>query len=182
MLTYLPGYYQSSRVMRAIVQAQGAEIDKLRQAMDETLDQFFVNTATWSLGDWESELGLPEAPAQPDSERRARIISRIRGTGTCTIKLVKEVAESYDNGTVDAIQDHEGYTVIIQFIDTRGVPPNLDDMKAALRAVVPAHLEIQYEFRYLVWDDLDAQVLTEDQRDAMNLTWDIYETGSWLNA
>lgn len=175
MLTYLPHYYETSRIIRVILQAEGTEFDKLRQALDETLNQFFVNTATWSLDTWEEELGLPIMPDQPIDERRSKIISRIRGIGTATISIIKNVAESYVNGTIDIVEDFSTYTIIVQFVDTRGIPPNLDDLKAALRAVVPAHLDIKYEFSYFIWDELDKKQWTWDQLDALSLTWDKLE-------
>ncbi len=171
MLGYLPSYYETSRVMKSILQSEGAEFDKLRQALDETLNQFFVNTATWGLDRWEEELGLPVTPDQPESERRDKIISRLRGYGTATIAVVKQVAESYDKGAIDIVEDHAAYTITVQFVDTTGVPPNLDDLKAAVRAVVPAHLDIKYEFNYFIWDELDKKLWTWDQFDALNLTW-----------
>ncbi|MGE5552819.1 MAG: putative phage tail protein [Betaproteobacteria bacterium] len=175
MLGYLPWYYETSRVMRAILQAQGSELDRLRQALDETLAQFFVNTATWGLDTWEKELGLPVAPAQSESERRDRIVSRLQGFGTATISVVKQVAEAYDKGRCQVIEDFPAYTVTIRFVDTTGIPPNLEDLKAAVRAVVPAHLDLKYEFNYLVWDELDTRGWTWDQLDALALTWDALE-------
>ncbi|AYO30796.1 DUF2313 domain-containing protein [Biomaibacter acetigenes] len=171
MLGYLPSYYETSRVMKSILQVEGTEFDKLRQALDETLNQFFVRTATWGLNTWEEELGLPITPDQSESERRDKIISRLRGYGTATISVVKQVTESYDKGAIDVVEDHAAYTITIQFVDTTGVPPNLDDLKAAVRAVVPAHLEIKYEFNYFIWDELDKKLWTWDQLDALNLTW-----------
>ncbi len=171
MLTYLPRYYETSRVIRAILQAEGAEFDKLRQALNEILDQFFVRTATWGLDRWEEEVGLPVTPDQPEAERRDKIISRLRGYGTATIRIVKQVAESYDKGTVDVIEDFAGYTVTIRFVDTTGVPPNLEDLKAAVRAVVPAHLDLKYEFNYFIWDEWDAKNETWDAFDSLALTW-----------
>ena len=175
MLSYLPPYYETSRVMRSILQAEGAEFDKLREALDETLNQFFVNTATWGLDQWEEELGLPITPDQLDAERRDKIISRLRGYGTATIYIVKNVAESYDKGAIDIVEDHAAYTITVHFVDTTGVPPNLDDLKAAVRAVVPAHLDILYEFNYFLWQELDSKNWTWDQLDALALTWDALE-------
>lgn len=175
MLSYLPPYYETSRVMRSILQAEGAEFDKLREALDETLNQFFVNTATWGLDQWEEELGLPITPDQLDAERRDKIISRLRGYGTATIYIVKNVAESYDKGAIDIVEDHAAYTITVHFVDTTGVPPNLDDLKKAVRAVTPAHLEILYEFNYFLWDELDNKKWTWDALDALMLTWDELE-------
>jgi len=171
MLTYLPRYYETSRVMRAILQVQGSEFDKLRQALDEILDQFFVNTATWGLDRWEEELGLPVTPDQPEAERRDKIISRLRGYGTATISVVKQVAEAYDKGAIDIVEDFPAYTITVHFVDTTGIPPNLDDLKAVVRAVVPAHLDIQYEFNYFLWDEWDQKNEDWNTFDSLMLTW-----------
>ncbi|CEP67896.1 Bacteriophage Mu, Gp48 [Moorella glycerini] len=175
MLTYLPRYYETSRIMRAILQAEGAEFDKLRQALDEVLDQFYVRTATWGLDRWEEEVGLPVTPDQPEVERQDKIISRLRGYGTATISVVKQVAEAYDKGAIDIVEDHAAYTITVHFVDTTGVPPNLDDLKAAVRTVVPAHLDILYEFNYFLWDEWDKKQETWDQFDSLALTWDQLE-------
>jgi len=178
MMTHLPRYYETSRVVRALMQAAGSELDKLRQALDGVLNQHFVKTATWGLDRWESELGLPISPDQPENERRERIISRLRGFGTATIAVVKSVAESYDKGKIDVIEDHAAYTVTIRFVDTTGIPPHLADLQAVLRAVIPAHLDIKYEYNYFVWDELDAKGWTWDALDALGLTWDQLEVYS----
>jgi len=175
MLNYLPRYYETSRVMQTILQAEGVEFDKLRQALDETLNQFFVRTATWGLDRWEEEVGLTVTPDQPEAERRDKIISRLRGYGTATISVVKQVAEAYDKGAIDIVEDHAAYTITVHFVDTTGVPPNLDDLKKAVRAVVPAHLEILYEFNYFLWDEWDRKQETWDQFDSLMLTWDQLE-------
>lgn len=175
MLSYLPAYYETSRIMKSVLQAQGGEMDLVREALDDTLKQFFVQTATWGLDRWEQELGLAVAPEQPVGERRDKITSRLRGYGTATLSIVKKVAESYQNGTIDPIEDFAAYTVTIKFVDTAGVPANLGDVQAALRAVIPAHLDVTYEFNYFVWNELDAHNWTWDQFDAFGLTWDQWE-------
>lgn len=175
MLTYFPAYYQTSRIMRSVLQAKGTEYDRLRQALTETLNQFFVDTATWGLDTWEDELGLPIMPEQPIEERRDKIKSRLRGHGTATGPIVRQVAEAYDKGKIDIIEDFAAYTIIVQFVDTTGIPPNLDDLKKAVRAVVPAHLDILYEFNYFLWSELDAKDWTWDDLDALNLSWNKLE-------
>lgn len=182
IMGYVPRYYETSRIVRVLAQARGVEVDNLRQAMDETLNQFFARTATWGLDSWEDELGLEPQPGFTDAERQDRIVSKLRGYGTCTISLVKAVAESYDKGAVDVVQDHTIYEVTIKFVDTTGIPTNIDDLKVAVREVVPAHLGLVFEYNYLIWDELDAENITWDQQDALALSWDNYETGGWLNA
>jgi hypothetical protein len=160
--------------MRAILQVQGAELDKLRQALDELLAQFFVDTATWGLSIWEQMLGLPPADDETLDERRDRIKSKIRGYGTATIRAIKNVAESYDKGIIDVAEDFSKYTVI-RFVDTTGIPSNIEDLKAIVRELVPAHLAIEYEYNYFIWDELDGKHWTWDQLDELNLTWSALE-------
>ncbi|WKV08209.1 YmfQ family protein [Thermoanaerobacterium sp. CMT5567-10] len=175
MMNYLPRYYLTSKVINSIIEAEGAEFDKLKAALDDILNQFFVDTATWGLEKWEDELGIKTQPDQSYNDRRAKIISKIRGSGICTIGLVKNVAESYDYGKVNVIEDIPNYTVIISFVDATGIPPVLNDIQNAIREILPAHLDIQYKFNYFVWDELDKKQWTWDQLDALNLTFDKLE-------
>jgi len=175
MVSNCPRYYDTSRVFKSNLQASGVELDVLKQGIDEILDQFFVPTATWWLDKWEEELGLESYAGKPIEQRRAQIISKIRGIGTVTIQLIQSVAEAYDGGSVE-VEDHpETYSFIVRFIDTRGVPPNLDDLKTAIEEIKPAHLAVEYKFRYLIWDELDNINTTWDSLDAHLYSWDQLE-------
>ncbi len=175
-MQYLPPYYQESRVMRAIAEAQGTEVASLWATLDDILKQFYVETATeWGLDLWEQMLGLSSYAGKPLEHRRSRIISKLRGYGTVTVSLIKNVAESYVYGTVDVIDHPELYSFTIKFVDPRGIPPNLDDVKTAIEEIKPAHLGVEYEFTYLIWDELDGLNTTWDQLDAHSYTWDELE-------
>ena len=149
MIGYLAKeFYQNNDEFTALIQSEGQEFDKLKQAIDEILDQFYVRTATWGLGKWELELGLIPVPELTNQERQDRIVSRLRGTGTATINIVKQVAESYEKGAIEVAEDHAAYTIYVLFVDTVGIPSNINDLKAAVRAVVPANLAIEYQYKY----------------------------------
>ena len=172
MLDYIPAYYHASRVMRSIIQALGTEFDSVQDAFQSVLKQFYINTADkWGLDLWEKELALPPGDSETVAERRQRIIAKLRGNGTATIKAIKSLAESYDKGLIDVAEDFSQYTVI-RFVDTTGIPSNIDDLKAIVREIVPAHLALEFEYNYFIWDELDLLNLTWDELDALNLTWD----------
>lgn len=154
MFSYLPGYYENSRVMKSDMAAKGAELDELYRALNETLDQFFVRTATWGLDRWEAELGIPTEPNKPLEQRRALVESKLRGAGQFSGRLVKNVAEAYDGGTVDVTFQPAEWSFTIKFVDTIGIPPNLDDLKAVIEEIKPAHLAVEYEFSYLLIKEL----------------------------
>lgn len=195
METYLPGYYRYSGVMQGILDSLGLAIDGYRADMQDIVAQMFVPTATWGLDIWERELGIKTDYRISLEERRSTIIAKLRGIGTVTVGLVRQVAESYAHGrvavtdspyeyTYDLFRQEAGpppYTVIIRFVDRYGIPPAMDALQRALREIIPAHLAIDYDYMYLIWDVLDAQTLTWDEQDAKVLTWDEYESGVWLN-
>jgi len=175
MLSNCPRYYDTSRVFKSHLQTSGEELDGLKQGINEILDQFFVPTSTWGLDRWEEELGLESYADKPYEQRRSQIISKIRGIGTVTIQLIQNVAEAYDGGSVE-VEDHpETYSFIVRFIDTRGVPENLDDLKNTIEEIKPAHLNVEYKFRYLIWDELDNINTTWDSLDAHLYSWDQLE-------
>jgi hypothetical protein len=173
MLEYAPQFLQNSRVYQSIIDAGGKEFDTQRAATEDILKQFYVETATeWGLALWEQMLGLPTVAGKPDSERRSKILSKLRGIGTVTVNFLKNIASSYDNGTIE-LEDHpENYSFIIRFVDVRGIPPNLADLQEAIEEVKPAHLAVVYEQKYLTWAELDSMNLTWEQLDAMHLTWE----------
>jgi len=171
MMTYAPNYYENSRVyVKGVIEPQGKEFDEVNAAIMSVFDQFFVRRATYMLDLWEQEYGLP-LQALTDNERRDRIVGKIRGNGTATIRLVKNTAESYQNGEVSVMQDDDHSLVIIRFVGVMGIPSNMDDLQQVIRDIVPAHLDITYEYTFLIWDDIDKLNWQWDTWDAKNLTW-----------
>lgn len=167
MISYLPAYYETSRVLGAILQAQGAEMDQLKQALTETLDQFFVNSATWGLDAWEAELGIASSPDKPDDQRRAVINSKLRGVGTVTIELIRSISEAYDRGRVEVSQQPAMYQFTVKFIDTLGTPPNLADLKAAIEEIKPAHLNVVYQYKYLLLNQIHQTITINEIEQRM---------------
>lgn len=162
LFSYLPAYYESSRIMQTDMDAKGSELDALYQALNEAADQFYVRTATWGLDRWEVELGIPTDRTKPLDQRRAVIESKLRGAGTFTGRLVKSVAEAYDGGTVEVSFQHALWSFTVSFIDTIGIPPNLNDLKSVINEIKPAHMNAVYEFRFLLIRDIH-NVMTFNQ-------------------
>ncbi|MDO3408557.1 DUF2313 domain-containing protein [Saccharibacillus sp. CPCC 101409] len=169
LFSYLPGYYENSRIMRSDAETKGREMDLLYAALNETLGQFFVRTATWGLEVWERELGITVDPAKPVEQRRSVVESKLRGGGKFSGSLVRNVAVAYERGAVEVTFQPEEYGFTITFIDTIGLPPNLDDLKAAIEAVKPAHLDVHYQLRYLRISEIH-NVLTITQMNQIPLT------------
>ena len=168
MFDYMPREYENCRESRAIVKTEAAEFEALNDAIDDVLAQFSFDTATWGLSHWERICGIPIDESKPVEQRRSVIKSKLRGIGTVTVALIKNVAESWYNGEVEVTEQPSLYTVKIKFVSKLGVPPNLADIENALREIIPAHLAINFEFSYLLIKDVH-NVMTLSQLEATTL-------------
>lgn len=175
MADYLPRYYEDAPIVTNITGREAAEFTDMNADIYDVLAQFYIDTATWGMARWENIFGVTVDEAKPIEQRRSVIKGKLRGIGTVNAALIEQVAEAYDNGTVTVEENNAAYTIIVTFVSNRGVPVNLDDIQAALRDIIPAHLAISFEFTYLTWDELDAQLWTWNALDALALTWDQLE-------
>ncbi|WP_239613956.1 YmfQ family protein [Cohnella mopanensis] len=156
MHDYLPLYYTDVTPANNVIDREAEEIAALNIAINDVLAQFFIVTATWGLARWEQIFGIPTDEAKPIEQRRSVIKSKLRGVGTVTPALIEQVAEAYDNGDVTVTEDNASYNVTITFVSTLGIPPNLGDIKAAIRDILPAHLTVNFVFRYYLYANLIA--------------------------
>ncbi|UKS24310.1 YmfQ family protein [Paenibacillus sp. HWE-109] len=175
MLDALPSLYEDIYEMRVLMETDGQEMDLMTSKIKEVLDQSTIDLATWGLDYWEYFLGIKTESGKPLDQRRSVIKSKIRGTGTVTLSLLKRVAEAYDNGQVEVTEDAANYKVIIKFVSTHGIPTNLADIEKALLDIMPAHLVIEFVFSYLSWGAFDTHGFTWESLSAMNYTWDQLE-------
>lgn len=149
MLADLPEYYWPILEMRVLLQASGEQFDQLKLDLADQFAQRFVSTATWDLDAWEEELGITSTAGQPVEQRRSVIRSKMRGFGKFSGALLKSVAEAYDNGEIEVSFDAASSTFTVRFVSTLGIPPNINNLMAAIAEIVPAHLLVNYTYRYL---------------------------------
>lgn len=148
----LPRFYQSIKEFEVLLAADASKLAEIDDLLESTVDQPFINTATWGLERWEIIFGIPVDKTKPLEQRRSVIKSKVRGAGVTTVDLIKTVAESWYNGEIDVTE--QDLEVIIKFNSNFGVPSNLNDVENALREIIPAHLLIEYLFSYLLIKDI----------------------------
>lgn len=151
---YLPKYYDEVLEMEQLVGTEGPEVDLLALRIEELLNQSYPESATWAISRYERELQITIETGKPIEQRRSVVISKMRGQGNVSGSMIKNVAQAYDGGQVDVSVTPADYKITITFIDTLGIPPNLDDLKNALNDIKPAHLTLEYEFRFLLVRDI----------------------------
>lgn len=92
MLSYLkPGQYDHDPVMQDVYGTQGVEIDDLNRTLDEILDQFYIQFATWGLRIYEEQFDLPVNEGLDPEVRRALIMAKKRRGRNSLLKILHAV-------------------------------------------------------------------------------------------
>lgn len=137
-MQYLPEYYQNSRVMGAIADAQGTELELLYTTLDEILAQFFIDTATWGLNYWDEFLGL-KTEAYPIEERRRLLKSKLTMQPPITRERLKKLLEEVADGA-DVIEYYGEYTFDVVLLVKTKLKTTFEKILEQIEDIKPAHL------------------------------------------
>ena len=151
LMSRLPDYYLNSSEVITLQKAIEKEGNLSQSAVEDLLLQLFVDTATWGLTSWEKVYGIKTDITKDYDLRRSRIKSKMRGTGTTTVEMIKNVAESFVNGLVEIVEHNEQYKFDIKMMSVIGIPPNMEDLKDAIEELKPAHLAYEIILKYNTW-------------------------------
>ena len=166
LIDKLPSFYKQSD---SVIDIQGS-LEKERCILEENIkkliNDLFAITSE-NIERWEKLVGIKSDVSKTLEFRKTNVIARIRGKGTTTVDLIKNVSISYSNGEVDVIEDNENYKFIVRFVGQKGIPTNLNDLKNAIEEIKPAHLEVEYQFIYNTWNMISY------------LTWNEANTSTW---
>lgn len=168
MIDDAPDYYQDATTFHQIQNAKAIEYDRIEQQLRDLQLQLNPATATWGLKYYERELGIPTDEAKPIEDRRSNVISKKRGFGNFSARLVKTVARSYTNGEVDVKANLAAHEIEIKFVSAIGIPPNLDDFKAAIDDITHAHIGVTYRYRYLTVSEVEAMTIAQLNSTALS--------------
>lgn len=147
-MSKLPFYYYKSKVANDITNTQQEELNLYDKLISNTLNQFYIKSCDKYINRYEKEFDIKIDESKDIEFRRSVVISKLRGAGTTTKDMIKNVAKSYTNGDVEVIENTKDYSFIVKFVSILGTPPNLDDLVNAIEDIKPAHLECVYEFKY----------------------------------
>ena len=92
---YVPPFVYEKKEMDALYTAQGYEAGLARHNLEDLVEQCFVSTATWGLIRWEEVFGIATNMSLSYEQRREIIMAKIRGQGTTTAEMIKDVAEAF---------------------------------------------------------------------------------------
>lgn len=149
---YAPPELAKQNVFSKIYNAQDKQIDKLDENVQDLLNQFFVNTATWGLQYWEEEFGITPNINDTYEIRRSRLLAKKRGQGTTTKEVIKNICNSYVDDS-EIIEHSKEYWFELILESYRGFP-ELDSLYEFIEEIKPAHLGTNYKLKAITKTDL----------------------------
>ena len=152
LINKLPSFYDND-ITKPIQDSLNVESNSINDEVDNILNQFFVDSATFGLDYWERMLGIPKNNFDIDT-RRENIKAKMRSRGTTTVSAIKNICEAYSNGIVEVIVNHSDYSFIIDFVGTIGVPKAFAELDKTIEEIKPCHLAHSYKFNYNTHRDL----------------------------
>jgi len=170
LLKKLPSYYRKSKVMQELFESIESEFQRLKDKVTLTENQFFVILADENIALHEQDVGLAVDTNADLDTRRGRVLSKLRGTGTVTKTMMKNVAASFVNGDIEIIEYPSQYCFSVKFTSRTGVPYNIADIQAMIEEIKPAHLAVEYIFTYRLWEEVLATQSTWETTN--NYTWE----------
>lgn len=178
LIDHMPDYYNNSNIIENVDIAISTELEKASTYVNDILNNFYWSSINEiGIARWEKELDISVAKNYDLDLRISRIIAKLRGQGTTTKSIIKNIIKAWNGCNVEVyeLSPHflmqkythqelklrtyedlkgEDYEVKIVFVDTVGVPKNMDDVKNAISEVIPAHLNVRYIFSYKSYGDL----------------------------
>ena len=162
---YLPKHVYKTNVFGQILDSEQEEIDLLNNNLVDLLNNTQIETATWQLKYLERIYGITIDESDTLENRRARIIAKKRSTEVeFNNENVKNICRSFSGGEVEIHPHLEEDYFVIEFVSTMGIPPKIEDLYNLIEEIKPAHLGVEYKFKYNTVYDLRQFTVKEIQK------------------
>lgn len=152
LLSNLPSF-DNNHIVESIQHAYGIEADILNKEIDDVINQFFIDRATWGLDLWERMYRIKQNNLDIQT-RRENIKAKRRIKGTTSKKAIKNICEAYSNGEVEVVMHNDELAFEIKFIGSIGIPAGFEEMDKTIEKIKPCHLGHSYKFNYNTHADL----------------------------
>lgn len=162
LIKNLPSYERKSALINQILHAAAIQFSELNKDQESNEFELFIDTAVKALQIHARDLGVSIGSGLSLSQQRELITAYYRATFEQTNdETIKSVASSFSGGTVEINPTTKDGIFEIKFVDTLGIPDNMEGLKSALDIIFPAHLEFIFAYSYLLIRDVSKMSLTE---------------------
>lgn len=142
LIDKLPFFYEECPKSNTMQDGLDIEINNLYSKVEGTINQLYVNSATWALSEWEKFAGIKKTEGTIE-QRRARVASKLKAKGTTTLEVMKSLCKSYAED-IRVTEIFNEYKILLELVITKDedIPKTYDfaNMNEAIWEIKPAHL------------------------------------------
>lgn len=159
----------------AELDAVGAALDQNQKVLEEIQREMLLSTAE-DRGLEAIEALLVRRPVTSTLEgRRLALAALLRISGdSFTLQAINDNLRGCGLNAQALESDRPGY-VQVRFPDVPGIPEGVEEMKAIIESILPAHLNIEYVYWYVTWALMEERFATWGDIEAISPTWDELE-------
>ena len=174
LLLPLGVYDLSAPFNGAELDSAGTVLDRVEERLEEIAREALAVTAEdWGLERIASLLARrPAADNAGDMGAALAALLRIGGD-SFTLAAVNDTIAGC--GIPARVEEIGVGRVKVSFPGTRGIPGEFDRLRPIIEDILPAHLEAEYFFVFLFWDDLEERF--PRWSDLEGLAWDRMQAG-----
>lgn len=154
MISHLPTYERTSAIINEILTAIALELNQIDLSAEENYEELFIDTAIQALKLHERDLNI-EKDNLTTAQRRELVTAYFRATiEQVNEDAIKNVVSSFTNGDAEINNTAVDGVYEIRFLDSIGIPDNMQGLASALDIIVPAHIVIEYNYNYTIYSQL----------------------------
>lgn len=168
-------YRKNGTFQMGELHAQGEALDGVEARLEELEREMCLATA----GDWglEQVAGLfRRRPVAPTTERlRAALAALLRiGGDSFTLAAINDTITGC--GIPAVVKETGTGQVAVSFPGVAGEPEGFLELKTIIEDILPAHLGIEYDFWFLIWQELEDNFPSWRSIEDLELSWTQLET------
>lgn len=151
--------------IQAFLGASDKKLSKIENKINSLSEEFWFDSMS-SVGVAIMEEQLDYSCMSTTLEnKRQELEARWKTACKCDLKLLQVIADTWRNGEVAIMFTNA--VIEITFISITGIPNNVKTLKTAIEEAKPAHLPVNFTFRYRTWGQLPPK------------TWGYYSSNTW---
>lgn len=156
------------------IYAAGVGLDGINGRLEVTERESLTATAEGEGLDRREALFARKPAASTPEERRMAIAALLQIDGD---SLTPQAIDRTIRGCgirAKALEIDTGHLRVI-FPEVAGVPDEFDQIQKIILDILPCHLEVEFYFRYLTWEECEQAQMTWASVEAANHTWESFE-------
>ena len=148
LIDKLPSFYEECPNVNSIQKGLDIEVSALNLMIENTVDQLYINSATWALDMWEKFVDIKN-PEGTVEQRRSSVSAKLKAKGTTTLDVITSLCKSYIDD-VKVTELFNEYTILLELISSSESfmvkDYNFADINKSVWEVKPAHLAHKFDF------------------------------------